>query len=103
NKINRHAMLSFARRKTVYSRIIRLDPTESMRTASTSICGSFAQAFHTSTSVILVVKPVMPQPIQSVPVMKVTKIRGGGAATAKGQANLCGINYVVGVYRREER
>jgi hypothetical protein len=53
NKINRHAMLSLARRKTVYSRIIRLDPAESMRTASTSVCGSFAQAFHNFTSVIL--------------------------------------------------
>ena len=44
----------------VYSRIIRLDPAESMRTASTSVCGSFAEAFHNSTSVILVVKASPP-------------------------------------------
>ena len=44
----------------VYSRIIRLDPAESMRTASTSVCGSFAEAFHNSTSIILVVKASPP-------------------------------------------
>ena len=34
---------------------------------------------------------------------EVMKIRRGDAAMAKGQANLCGINYVVGVYRPEKR